>query len=227
MNASAQAQQRILRTAVAFVFAAALAACQSPNERPNAAKGQAVPSQEVPDSPQKTYYETAPETDVDMNQPADHEASAETSSMQADDNDSTVSEEGLASGKWNIDAPKLNGISLRDSRSDMMKQHGTPTDSYSLLDPSGEIEVLEYEGYSVGIHQEGTVYFVEVYDPRISTGLGRLQVGHMPEIATRELGEPDEESDFLLIYAARDAALRIDIDPLKNEIVAIKLIAER
>ncbi|MCR2803781.1 hypothetical protein [Paenibacillus soyae] len=221
MNAQAN-PRRFLGTAVALFFAASLTACQSPNPQPVPSDGRAI-TQGQPDLGQNT----TPDEEPPLTRPADNETSTETSSMQTNNSNPADSGTLVPSGQWNVDAPMLKGISLKDSRTDIIKQYGSPYDSYSLNDPSGEIEVLEYDGYSVGIDPLHTVHFVEVYDPEVSTELGGLRVGRAPDIAELELGEPKEESDFLLLYEARGASLRIELDPQRNEIVAVKLIAER
>ena len=226
MNSLVPSQRRILRTAVALAFAAALAACQSPNEQqPSATEGQAIPVEDAPDSPQKAYFEPASDTHSPINHPADHKTSTETSSI-ANNKEPSDSGKDQAIRQWSLDAPMLVGISLQDSRTDVVKLYGAPIDSYSLPGPSSEIEILEYEGYSVGIDQGGTVHFVEVYDSQVSTGIEGLHIGDKPELAALELGEPAEQSDYLIIYEAHDATLRLDLDPQLNEIVAMKLIAE-
>ncbi|MEK3882569.1 hypothetical protein [Paenibacillus sp. PL2-23] len=225
MNANAQSQQRFLKTAAAFSVAIALAACQSPADPSKEAQGQAASPQPQSASPAIPYEELEPHTSHDIPEQEEQEdldARTETSSMTASGN----SKPKTKMEQWRESSPALLGISLQDSRSDVINQHGEPIDSYELQDASGNIDVMEYKGYSVGIGSSGTVQFVEVYSSDIGTGITGLRVGDKPEQAKLELGKPEEASDYLLIYQGTGASLRVDIDPKRDQIVALKLVAK-
>jgi hypothetical protein len=118
--------------------------------------------------------------------------------------------------KWNKSVPALHGIAIGDGVSAVTTLLGKELDSYLLEEESSQIHVYEYEGVSVGFSGKGAVHFVEVFGLDAATGLNGLKIGDKPEQAIKKLGQPEVQSEY---------HLKLDIDPGRNEIVSMKLIA--
>ncbi|RJE90849.1 hypothetical protein D3P07_01800 [Paenibacillus sp. 1011MAR3C5] len=203
----------------ALALTVSLAACQSPDKlienKPQQNSGNVI------DSPQKSYDQkngaTAPPT---SHQP-DPKASTETSSL----NKTGPGNSGQPD-QWNLESPRLKGVAIGDSNEVIHGYFGQAEDSYHLEEEAESIRVLEYDGFSIGLDQGGFVHFVEVFGSDTLAGLSGLRIGDEPEKALKELGKPDSRSDYLFIYDAAGATLKLDVNPDRDEIVSMKLLAQ-
>ncbi|CAM4197944.1 hypothetical protein L1N85_15650 [Paenibacillus alkaliterrae] len=183
-----------------------------------------------PDSPQKTYSEQNDDeraTEEPHTNRADttSDTSAETSTLnKPEDTKATVETESEKSS-WSSSDPKLHEIAIGDAVSKVSKLFGKEIDSYTLEEETGAIQVLEYDGFAIGINGGKTVQFVEVYGEHVSSGLSGLRIGDKPEAALRLLGKPHKQTTYLLTYEAENALLKLDLDPAHNTIVSIKLLS--
>ncbi|CAM4307247.1 hypothetical protein [Paenibacillus tarimensis] len=122
-----------------------------------------------------------------------------------------------------LSSPSLKGISLGDSRSSVTKQYGSPADSYSLSERKSQVEVYDYEGFTVGFDEGGHVHFVEVYGEGLQTGIAKLLIGDEGDKAKKVLGTPHSSTKFVLTYTAEQTMLKLDLEPDTGRIVSMKL----
>lgn len=228
-------------TSKAAVLAAAsalvilLAGCQSATTAPpdsyiSNSSPNSNQSEEEPGSPQKTYSEQSNNEKV-TEEPHMNSAditsgtNAETSTLhKTDDAKAAVKTESGDAAAWTVSAPMLHGLAIGDSDSKVKKLFGNEIDSYTLEEETESIQVLEYDGFAVGVNDHKTVHYIEVYGNNISAGLSGLQIGDKPDKALRTLGKPEKQTAYLLAYQAQGALLKLDLDPDHNEIVSIKLL---
>lgn len=203
----------------ALALTVGLAACQSPVKQDE--DGPAQREEVVIDSPQKSYDQKNGATAPPPAHPPDHEASTETSSA----NKTSPGRIGQPD-QWSMDSPRLKGVAIGDSDETVRRFFGQAADSYHLEESTGAIQVLEYDGFSIGLNEGGFVHFVEVFGTDTLAGLSGLRIGDDPDKALKELGKPDTRSDYLFIYDAAGATLKLDVNPDRDEIVAMKLIAQ-
>jgi cytoskeletal protein RodZ len=212
-----------------------LAGCQSAaTTPPDSYTGSTTPIQnekeDEPNSPQKTYIEQA-DNDFQKDEPHSNfvdttsDKSAKTSTAGKKDDTKATVKTASQDAVWSADAPKLNGITIGNSDAIVSKLFGKPVDSYQLDDENEAIKVLEYKGFAIGINVNKKVQYIEVYDKSISAGLSGLHIGDDPETALKAIGKPDKQTTYLLTYKAKGALLKLDLDPVHNEIVSIKLLA--
>jgi hypothetical protein len=137
---------------------------------------------------------------------------------------------GMADGRradangWFAQPPTLRGIAIDDPESEVRLRFGDPEDAYRLLDPP--LSVLEYDGFAIGIGENGRVQYVEVSGADVPAGIGDLAVGAEADDALDALGEPDQASDTVLLYRRDGVALKLDFDPNTKRIASILLFAE-
>ena len=125
---------------------------------------------------------------------------------------------------WYADPPELLGIAIGASEEDARERHGEPADTYRLHDPP--MAVLEYDGFAVGIGEDGRVRYVELSGEGLPSGIGDLAVGGTADEAAALLGEPDQASDTVLLYRRDGVSLKFDFDPNTKRIASILLFAE-
>lgn len=203
----------------ALALTVGLAACQSPVKQ---GEGEPVPSETVViDSPQKSYDQNNGATAPLPSHTPDRESSTVTSSV----NKTNPGTSGQAD-HWSLDNPRLKGVAIGDSNEVIHRFFGQAEDSYRLEESTGSIHVLEYDGFSIGLDERNCVHFIEVFGTNTLAGLSGLRIGDDPEKALKELGKPDTRSDYLFIYDAAGATLKLDVNPDRDEIVAMKLIAQ-
>lgn len=118
---------------------------------------------------------------------------------------------------------QLKGITLENVASDVIRLWGEPV-SKMVMDDYDPVEVMEYDGFSVGCDHRGQVIFVEVSSPNISSGIEGVQVGEQESVAKQSLGAPDQDSGYVWRYTTDNASLRLDLDPKTNIIQSIKLL---
>ncbi|WP_424768963.1 hypothetical protein [Paenibacillus sp. sgz302251] len=183
-----------------------------------------------PDTPQKTYSDEQDQegsTDELLVNGADTESdtNAETSAIRGTDDSKADVKIESEDTVWSSVKPILQGIAIGDSALKVSELHGSEIDSYTLEEESDRIQVLEYDGFAIGINNMKTVQYVEVYGTGISAGLSGLQIGDKPDTALKLLGKPEKQTAYLLTYEAQGALLKIDLDPTHLEIVSIKLLS--
>ncbi|WP_419872758.1 hypothetical protein [Candidatus Pristimantibacillus sp. PTI5] len=185
---------------------------------------------DTPDSPQKTYSETA-DNELQKIEPhlnradTSSDTSAETSTFRQENDTKAQVKTQSEDAEWAADNPSLYGVAIGDHDSVVSKLHGKPLDSYKLEEETEPITVLEYDGFAVGINAYKHVQYIEVYGKDISAGLSGLQIGDKTEAALLALGKPEKQTAYLLTFKAKDALLKLDLDPTHNLIVSIKLLA--
>lgn len=227
-------RSRTIHWAAASALALVIAGCQSvDNNSPNSYTGSLSYTRDQleneADSPQKTYLDsgnkkTQAEEPVNNSDDIAEHSTAEASSLQ----ESAANAASTLKNKeadWTATKPQLHGIAIGDGSDKIKLLHGKESDSYQLKEEAEVIEVLEYDGFSVGINKNNKVQFVEVYDEHVAAGLNGLRIGDKPEKVLDELGKPKTQTDFLLTYEADGALLKLDLDPQNQKIISIKLLA--
>lgn len=235
MNHNRKDTPKIAMLTAASVLVILLAGCQSAVPTPPVTyiSGTAPTKTEItpaPDSPQKTYSgqdndELFTEEPRANRVDTTSDSNAETSTVRKTDNTKATVKTESEDAAWTAAAPMLRGIAIGDSDSTVDQLFGKPKDSYMLEEETEKINVLEYDGFAVGINGYKTVQFIEVYGKSISAGLSGLQIGDKPEEALQALGKPEKQTAYLMTYQAMGAMLKLDLDPVQNEIVSIKLLS--
>ncbi|WP_337098498.1 hypothetical protein [Paenibacillus sp. YIM B09110] len=224
----------LAKLAAAAVFAFLIAGCQSqaePSSPPVSELADVQPLQEDnnANSPQKTYLEDE-HGQVSSDGPSPGSAGKESltpgeaSALHSDEPDKAIVKTESEGQNWNSSNPKLIGIGIGDSDAEMTHLFGEPMDSYILEEGEDSVTVNEYEGFAVGINGSHSVQYIEVFSSHIPAGLSGLAVGDKPDTAISHLGKPSTQTEYLLTYEADGALLKIDIDPMLNGIVSIKLL---
>jgi len=119
--------------------------------------------------------------------------------------------------------PKLAGISLSESKEKITNKLGKPAEQYKMDDEDAPLEVYEYNGLSIGFNASNTVEFIEVYQKEVATGLRGIRVNQHADQVIKALGKPDRETDYVISYNAKDALLKLDVDPSTHLLQSIKL----
>ncbi|MGZ9582917.1 DNA uptake lipoprotein [Paenibacillus marinisediminis] len=117
---------------------------------------------------------------------------------------------------------RLKSISLTNSADEVTTIWGDPL-SKITMDDNEPIQVLEYDGFSIGCDRTGHVAFVEVSGDGVSTGFQGLKIGDMDYNARAALGNPDEDSGYVWRYIEDDVLLRLDLDPKTSIVQSVKL----
>lgn len=126
-------------------------------------------------------------------------------------------------GPFDPQSPQLANIAMTDSKKRVLNLLGEPLDQYTMQDDDGPIEVLLYNGISVGFHPQKGIIFIEVSKHDIATGLAGIRVEQPVTTVIHALGKPNTETEFMISYEAADALLKMDIDPVTQEVQSIKL----
>lgn len=227
---------RLLRWSVLLTVLLLAAGCQTesapaaPANEPNAGQHGNDGAQGA-DSPQKTYLEDSSETAAadwpDSSSANDEDNDiGETSALHNDDHSKAVVNAESEDQPWIADMPKLGGIAIGDTETEVYSLFGDSSDNYSLDEEDESITVHEYDGFAVGFNKARTVQFVEVYGEHTATGLSGLRIGDNAQSAIDALGKPTTQTTYLLAYEAEGALLKLDLDPEQDRIVSIKLIGQ-
>jgi len=228
-------RNQALKLAAVAALTVIAAACSNPevsHNKPYATELPANKEQNVhkADSPQKNYFENIAQNGtaepVEAEAATDNYANTE-SSQSTDHADSPKSHDSSTRTKdavWLSEQPSLLELSIGDSEQQVNERYGDALDSYLLSDGTEQIQVLEYEGFAVGINEKDKVHFVELYARSYKPGLSGLQIGDTLDEALKALGKPDTQTDYLLTYQAEGAFLKLDLDPSLNEVISIKLL---
>lgn len=220
-------QSVIVRLAAASVLTLLAAGCQSANPANNGTgplSATGLEAEIAANGPQQSYLQNAKGSSG-----ADPADIGDSSPEAAYANAAGAADGGQQerSGNWNAEKPLLHGISFGDSIADIRKRHGKEQDSYTLEESGGSIRVLDYEGFSVGFSDKDALRFVEVFGSGMRTGVNGLKIGDHPDKALQELGKPSKQTDYLIAYEATGGLLKLDVDPKRNEIVSVKLLAQQ
>lgn len=222
------------RPVAAAVFSIALVAvmagCSTPGRTDNggtvvtqssnaAAADNRLPNE--PHSPQETYVSQADSADLPAVPPSEVEQQeADIASNAATGKKPVKSEETEA--KWSAELPQLRGLSIGASQESVFRAYGEPEDEYPIASGDEKLTIMEYQGFTFGIHQ-GIISFIEVYGAKVSTGLDGLRIGDDMKTAIDKLGKPDRSTSYVLSYLAEDATLKLDLDPKTQQILSVKL----
>jgi hypothetical protein len=125
---------------------------------------------------------------------------------------------------WYAEPPALMGIAIGAPEADVRERFGDSSDTYRLHDPP--ISVLEYDGFAVGVGEDGRVQYIEISGEAVPAGIGDLAVGGTADEAMTALGEPDQASDTVLLYKRDGVSLKFDFDPNTKRIASILLFAD-
>jgi hypothetical protein len=177
--------------------------------------------QHEPNSPQETYVNQAESGDLPVNpSPEVEQQEADIASNAATGKKPVKSEETEA--KWSAELPQLRGLSIGATQESVIRAYGEPDDEYPIASGDEKLTIMEYKGFTFGIHQ-GIVSFIEVYGAKVSTGLDGLRIGDDMKTAIDKLGKPDRSTSYVLSYLAEDATLKLDLDPKTQQILSVKL----
>lgn len=182
------------------------------------------------DTPQKSYLEDRnklkPDSDVPIVnavEDSDQKGDAVAESTNGSKASATTQNE---EPQWDSSKPILLGASIGESKSEMQKRFGTSSDIYTLEDDKDPIEVHEYKGFAIGMNIKDKIQYIEVYDSTVSTELSGIRVGDKPDTAVKALGKPKTQNSYIITYEGSGTLLKIDLDPERNKIVSIKLLAQ-
>jgi len=202
------------------VIALSMTACMATDPGP-AYKPVVEPVSTAGTSPQKSYSDSKSNEFV----PSEYGQTDKAGTSALGEQQQNHVHDNVNSAQWQPASPLLKGIAIGDSIADIRQLYGKETAVYRLVEDNETIKVLEYVGFSIGLNEQDSVHFVEIYGKKLPTGLSGIQIGDHPEQAVSELGKPEKQTDYLLTFAAAGALLKLDIDPNENEIISIKLIA--
>jgi hypothetical protein len=127
---------------------------------------------------------------------------------------------------YTVNKPALKGISINDNIAVVTQLAGKPIDEYYMDDEMDPIQIHEYKGYIVGFNKLGKVQFVEITSKDIETGLNGFRLGSNVKDAQKALGKPDMSSKYALSYKNDGTILKLDVDPVTQNCLSIKLFAE-
>jgi hypothetical protein len=122
------------------------------------------------------------------------------------------------------DPPALLGLAIGASEAEARERFGEPADVYRLHDPP--VTVLEYDGFTVGVGDDGRVQYIGISGEDMPAGIGDVAVGGAADEAIAAFGEPDQTSDTVLLYRRDGVSLKFDLDPDTKRIASILLYAE-
>ena len=120
---------------------------------------------------------------------------------------------------------RLMNITLEDNRETVISKHGQPLETYVMEDEADPVSVYQYADFSVGFNQEGRVEFVDVSSPDADPGLNGVKPGTSVDECLALLGKPAVQTEYVLNYMTDTAVLKMDIDPVDQVIISIKLFA--
>ncbi|NQX59913.1 DUF4309 domain-containing protein [Paenibacillus qinlingensis] len=128
-----------------------------------------------------------------------------------------------AEDAYQQEKPTLMGLKLGTPKASVLERFGKVKKQFLMEED--DIEVYDFNDFSVGFNSKGTLEFVDVHSIDIDPGLHGLRLGQSQQDAIAILGKPDTNSTYVLSYKAQGTLLKIDIDPHDNTIQSIKLFA--
>ncbi|OCT12126.1 hypothetical protein A8709_30195 [Paenibacillus pectinilyticus] len=128
-----------------------------------------------------------------------------------------------AEDAYQQEKPTLMGLKLGTAKATVLERFGKVKNQFTMDEDN--IEVYDFNDFSVGFNSKGTLEFVDVHSIDIDPGLHGLRLGQNVQDAINILGKPDSKSAYVLAYKAQGTLLKLDIDPNDNTIQSIKLFA--
>ncbi|KRE69799.1 hypothetical protein [Paenibacillus sp. Soil750] len=128
-----------------------------------------------------------------------------------------------AEDAYQQEKPTLMGLKLGTPKASVLERFGKVKKQFVMEEDN--IEVYDFNDFSVGFNSKGTLEFVDVHSIDIDPGLHGLRLGQSQQDAIAILGKPDSNSTYVLSYKSQGTLLKIDIDPHDNTIQSIKLFA--
>lgn len=167
------------------------------------------------------HEEPFPDSDKasEIDEDEDEVKTAEDSGAQTPDSDKE---------KNTIDKPKveplrLMGYTIDQPRQEILTALGAPTAKHVIKDPTGEVQIHQYSGFTIGYNSSNRIEFIDVHDATADAKLEEIQVGQPVSGVTEKLGEPASQSDYVVNYLQDGIYLKFDIDPQQQTIQSIKL----
>ena len=177
------------------------------------------------DTPQKTYLQ-GQMNEKSGNEPDSNDANSDRGDTSAESSGGKTSGINVSNKQqWDASHPVMLGLAIGDSNTKVSERFGDANDVYSLEDDKETIEVYEYKGFAVGINEHKTIQYIEVYDKSIVTGLSGVHVEDRTDAVLKALGKPSSQNSYIITYQGKDSLLKFDLDPDRDKIVSIKLLA--
>jgi hypothetical protein len=177
------------------------------------------------DTPQKTYLQ-GQMNEKSGDEPNSNGANSDRGDTSAESSGGKTSSTNVSNKQqWDASHPVMLGLAIGDSNTKVSERFGSANDVYSLEDDKEAIEVYEYTGFAVGINEHKTIQYIEVYDKSIVTGLSGVHVEDRTDAVLKALGKPSSQNSYIITYQGKDSLLKFDLDPDRDKIVSIKLLA--
>ncbi|QMV43909.1 hypothetical protein [Cohnella cholangitidis] len=122
--------------------------------------------------------------------------------------------------------PSLAGIKLGTVEKDIVDNKGLPNDTYSLPGDDQNVNIWEYDGYSIGFNDKNKVVYVEINSSDVSTGIQHLRYGMKGSEAAELLGIPTEDQSNVLALEVSGGWLKLDLDPDTQQVLSLKLLSK-
>lgn len=135
--------------------------------------------------------------------------------------------ESSTSTPFNAANPMVLGLTIGSSKEYALSQHGHPLESFVMDDPFDPITVYRYKHFLIGFNTQEKVEFIDITSSEIDPGLNGLHLEDSVKDATRLLGDPDINTQYVVSYQSDHAILKLDIDPNTEKINSIKLFSTR
>ncbi|MFS0837658.1 hypothetical protein [Paenibacillus sp. 1P03SA] len=119
--------------------------------------------------------------------------------------------------------PALMGVTLGTPKDEVLNLFGKAKNMFVMDEDPQSVTVYEYGSFSVGFNVFDRLEFVQIQSADIDPGLGGLRLGQSADEAANVLGKPDNRTDYVLTYKARNTVLKLDLDPESHVIQSIKL----
>lgn len=128
---------------------------------------------------------------------------------------------------YTVKKPSLMGITLADTTASVTLRLGKPENEYTMEDETDPIVAYEYRGFIVGFSKAKLVQFVEITSGEVNPGLNGFKLGQSAKEAVDALGKPDASTKYALSYKSAGTILKLDVDPVSQNVLSIKLYADQ
>ncbi|WP_080837311.1 hypothetical protein [Cohnella massiliensis] len=118
--------------------------------------------------------------------------------------------------------PSYAGLSLGMSVNEVIGQLGSPNDRYPIADRSGNVQMHEYDGLTVGYDASGAAVYIEITAASVPTGIEGLTVGQAEARAAEALGIDVPSDSNVLQASAAQGWVKADIDPSTRTVLSVK-----
>ncbi|GIQ71301.1 hypothetical protein DUZ99_08370 [Xylanibacillus composti] len=150
--------------------------------------------------------------------------------LEATDTLPQAPEEGTAPSKplqqFTLTQPRLMGMTVGDSHEVVAQLHGQPKELATMADGEHKLSVHQYDGFMVGINEQQKIEFITVMSKQVDPGLNGFYIGSTAAKAVDALGEPTSENEYVLTYLGNGTMLKLDVDPVTNEVISARLFPE-